>query len=191
MNQNPARTLFTWIFLAAFVFAPAHGLGQQFQPTDYIPSSAIAAIDCKPKDAIAQPSMEIIPHELIKVFGEQEFGLDLLEISRLTLVVDQLTEMELKDPPEFGVIVRFETPQTLAEKFTEEFERSTLQGKTLYQQRKGSILILDDKTILLGSSAFIPKMLSARGAKSPLISLIQASKPTDHLNTYLVMEPVR
>ncbi len=83
---------------------------------DYIPSSAFAIVDVKAKSALAQPSMELVPRELIQVFGEKELGINLLEVKQVTWVMDQIIDPDMADPPDFGVLVQFDSPQTLSDK---------------------------------------------------------------------------
>ncbi len=189
MNRILSRSIAV-LLVASSIFAVQTQLlhGQQSQ---FIPSSAFAAFDCKPKEAFSQPSMEIMPRELIKVFGEQELGVDLLEITRATFLVGEIKDEEMNEPPEFGAIVRFATPQTLGKKITDDFEKTTIDGRTAYEEDEVSILLYDEKTILFGSNEFLGKMLSAEGASSPLIAMMSEAKSSDHINVYVVMEPIR
>ena len=142
---------------------------------DYIPSSAFAMVDVKPKSALAQPSMELLPRELIKVFGEKELGINLLELKRVTFVMDQITEPDMADPPEFGVLVQFDSPQTLSGKALDKLEASTFEGRKSFvlDREKASLVIMDEKTMMLGMDSFLKKMLNARGASSPLLTRLK------------------
>ncbi len=189
MNRIQLRSI-VMLLVASSIFAGQTQLldGQQSQ---FIPSSAFAAFDCKPKEAFSQPSMEIMPRELIKVFGEQELGVDLLEITRATFLVGEIRDEEMNEPPEFGAIVRFATPQTLGKKITDDFEKTTIDGRMAYEKDEVSILLYDEKTILFGSNEFLGKMLSSEGASSPLIGMMSEAKSSDHMNVYVVMKPIR
>ncbi len=136
---------------------------------DCIPSSAFALVDVKPKSALAQPSMKLLPTELIKVFGEKELGINLLELKQVTLVIDQIVDPNMADPPDFGVLVQFDSPQTLSGKVLEKMQASTFEGHPSYvlQPEKASLIVIDEKTMMLGSDSFLKKMLNARALPVP------------------------
>jgi type II secretory pathway pseudopilin PulG len=160
---------------------------------DYIPSSAFALVDIKPKSALAQPSMNLVPTELIKVFGEKELGVNLLEIGQVTFVMDQIIDPDRAEPPDFGVRIQFDSPQTLSEKVLGKMEASTLEGRKSYVvgREQVSLVIVDEKTLMLGTDNFLKKMLNARGASSPLLTRLKAASPDDHLNLIVMVEPIR
>lgn len=160
---------------------------------DYIPSSAFAIVDVKPKSALAQPSMELAPRELIRVFGEKELGVNLLELKRVTLVVDQIIDPNRAGPPDFGVFVQFDSPQTLAGKVVGNLTEATFEGHKSYvlEPEKASLVIMDERTLMLGTDSFLKKMLNARGASSPLLTRLKKTVPDDHLNLIVMVEPVR
>ncbi len=161
---------------------------------DYIPSSAFALLDVKPKSALDQPSMDLVPRELIKVFGEKELGINLLEVRRVTLVMDQILNPDGVDPPEFGVLVQFDSPQTLSGKALGKLKESTFEGRQSYvldPREKASLVIMDERTLMLGVDSFLKKMLNARGASSPLLTRLKKASPEDHLNLIVMVEPVR
>lgn len=182
------------ILFTAVVFSSNAVVAQQPEVTDYIPSSAFAAIDIKPKSMFQQPAMELIPHEIIKVFGEKELGLDLLEITRATVLLGEIDKENPGNPPEAGAIITFATPQTLAEKVVSRMVEGDPSGTNkFFTTADGSVVLtlVGDKTFIVGRSDFVRKMFSAKGADSRLIRLMNQADPADHINVYAVMEPVR
>ncbi len=52
---------------------------------------------------------------------------------------------------------------------------STLEGRKSYvlEPEKASLIVMDEKTLMLGTDSFLKKMLNARGASSPLLSRLK------------------
>ncbi len=191
MIFNGFNPLFV-LLVALFAFqnaAPAQ------DAVEYVPSSAFMAIDARPKAAMAQPSMELLPKELIRVFGQKELGIDLLEVTRLTALVEEISDPQMSSPPGFGVVIHFASPQKLSEQFLEQFERTTFETYPAYRLPEGEItpvlVLKDEKTMILGADTFVKKMLNARGASSKLITQMKSAPASDHLNAYLMVEPIR
>ncbi len=172
------------------------------QSQSFVPSSAFAAFSVKPKSALAQPAMELIPRELIQVFGQQEMGLDLLEITNITSLVDGNISKE--EPPKAAAIIRFDSPQKLSPKILDQFVRQELSdGMTFYGQgdfegrddprldSEPGLVIVDEQTMIFGSRGMVKKMLNSKGARSPLISHLASVPESDHLNLFFTVEPVR
>ena len=155
----------------------------------------MGAFFAKPQSALAQPGMEFVPHEVITAFGQQELGFDPCQIEQVMLLVD--TFDDLKDPPNFGLMVRFAGPQELPESLMEKMQlgnRGELNGNTIYRGESdfGEALYRhDERTYILGSETFINKMLSAKGAESRLIQQVGQAPPNGHMDLYVTMEPIR
>lgn len=135
-----------------------------------------------------------MPREIIKVFGERELGVDLLDVTRIIGMVGEIKDPEMNEPPELGLLVQFGSPQTLSEKLLANMEEAQpAGGKKAYTVADGEILFVqfDEKTFMLGTNDFVKKMMSSKGASSTLITMMKSAPPTDHLNVYMQMEPVR
>ncbi len=168
---------------------PASIMAQTLE-TDSIPSSAVGAIFIKPKEMFAQPSMELIPHEIITAYGVQELGFDPMEITRLSMVVDSFED--LREPPGFAIVLEFDSPQTLSEKLTERLEEGEREGRPLYSTgERGVVYLPDDQTIIFAMESFLDDMQSSAGTDGPLTSLIESTGSSAEIQVYFVLEPVR
>ncbi len=99
----------------------------------------------------------------------------------------------MADPPDFGVLVQFDSPQTLSDKVLGQLRESTLEGRESYvlEPEKASLIVIDEKTLMLGTDSFLKKMLNARGISSPLLSRLKQTESEDHLNLIVMVEPIR
>lgn len=161
---------------------------------EMIPSSAMAAVFLKPKNVLAQPGMELVPHEIITAFGKKELGFDPCEITNIMFLVDSFSDTD--QPPEFGLLVEFDSPQQAPAELIQKMgmfdERS--DGKTIYRGTSGLgevLMQLNEKTFAFGVESFLKKMQSAKGAKSNLLDQINQSQPSGHFDAYVTIEPVR
>lgn len=163
-----------------------------FKDTDLIPSSAIVAVFVDVEAFLNDPSMELMPREMLTALGKREMGVDPCEINSVMMLVDNVTDD--RQPPGFAVTVRFDSKQTLKEDILARAEQSELRGKPLYKTGRNEpvVYLPNDKTIVIGMEPFIEKMLEAKGAKSGLIDLVTASAgEKDHVNAFVNVEPIR
>jgi hypothetical protein len=179
------------VFLILAVCWPTTTAFSQTGKRDFIPSSAMAAVFLKPQDALAQPSMELVPREIISAFGKQELGFDPLEITDATLLIDSFSDLD--EPPGFALVLQFASPQRLSEKIIGNLEKGELNGKPVYRSdRRAPVFYLpNERTLFIGMEPMIVKMQSAAGASSELISLIGQNESPAHLQLLMVMEPIR
>ncbi len=164
-----------------------------FEDAKLIPSSAIAAVFIHPKAILEDPSMDLMPRELLSAIGKRELGVDPCQIDSAMLLLDNI--INDREPPGFAVTIRFLSEQKLDDKVLANAERSDLRGQPMYSFRGSNepvVYLLDDKTIVFGMETFIKKMLSAKGATSGLINLVnQSGDEKDHVNAFLNVEPIR
>ena len=190
------KSLLTILFatIVATTLTPAEAQEATFKDTKLIPSSAIAAVFLNPKALLDDPTMELMPRELLSALGKKEIGVDPCEIETAMVLMDNVDD-DPGRPPGFSVTIRFSSEQTLNDNILERAEKDELRGKPIY--RTGSeyepvIYLPNNKTIVFGMESFINKMLSAKGAKSGLIDLVNNSQgDKDHVNVFLNVEPVR
>ena len=159
-----------------------------------IPSSAVAAVYLSPKEIIEDPTMDLMPRELLTAFGEQYLGVDPCQIVSVMLLVDNITDKQR--PPGFAVTIRFDSPQELKDEVLAKAKESELRNKPLYAFGRGDdepvLYLPNGKTFVFGTESFIKKMMSAKGATSGLIDLVKNSAgEEDHFNAFLNVEPVR
>jgi type II secretory pathway pseudopilin PulG len=162
----------------------------------FIPSNAIGALIARPKSALAQPALELVPHELIKVFGDQELGLDLLEIAELLVVMDEITDETMQTPPDMGLVVRFEKPQTLKTQITDDMVPRTISGRSAYfdRQQEFGIVLADEKTLVFGASNFLETLLSSQPSNATqgrLQKSFDQMASEDHMMVVFHVEAVR
>lgn len=190
------KSLLTILFatIVATTLTPAEAQQAAFKDTKLIPSSAIAAVFLHPKAILEDPTMELMPRELLSALGKRELGIDPCEIESAMVLMDNVGDDQR--PPGFSVTIRFSSEQTLSDNILERTEKDELRGKPIY--RTGSseyepvIYLPNDKTIVFGMESFIKKMLSAKNAKSGLIELVNNSQgDKDHVNAFLNVEPIR
>ncbi len=187
-----------WPILVVGILALGHfsglasNLSAQDDPAiDYVPGSAFAMVTAKPKAILALPGMDLLPIEVIKVFGSKELGLDLLELERVIVIVDPFEE-DQRDPPEAGAIFRFATPQKLGGRMTADLEPVTINGREGFELGPdGAVLSIDEKTIIVGTGAYLKRMVNAKGASSDLISALKAERESDNVTAFVAIDPIR
>ena len=180
------------ILVAVCFVAPNICLAQgSFDETKLIPSSATAAIFANPKALLAEPSMELIPREIITVLGKKELGFDPCEINKVMVLLDTFEDQ--RQPPGFALVVAFDSPQGLSQKFTQYMEEGELDGKKIFRggAEEPAVFRPNDKTIVFGMEPFIKKMMAAKGAESKLINLVKSRKNDAHVSAFLTLEPIR
>ena len=163
-----------------------------YKDSNLIPSSAIAAVFIHPKAILEDPTMDLMPREMLTALGKRELGVDPCKISSAMILVDNIEDN--REPPGFAITIRFDDEQKLNDKVLERMDQSELKGKPLYAMGPNEpvVYLPNKKTIVFGMESFIEKMLSAKGAKSGLIELVNgAGNDKDHVNAFLNVEPVR
>ena len=141
---------------------------------DNIPSSTMAAVFLKPKDAFAQSSLELFPREIASAYGRQYLGLDPMEIKAVTLLIDRFENLE--QPPGFAIIVEFDSPVTLSEQILGSMEVTEINGQRGWRipnDPTSPVLTQpNERRLVFGMASFVEKMRNASGADSKLISLV-------------------
>jgi hypothetical protein len=170
--------------------APARA---QLPDRDLIPESAFAAVMVQFQDAMHQPSMELVPREIISVAGREQLGIDPMEIVTVTFLVDSFETMQ--QPPGFAAIVRFENPPVLTEQLIGPgVEPEQLNGKPIYRfggPDKPVLYLHEPQTLIVGMEPFIGKMIAASGVSSDLTSLVDAHDEPQHIQIFVAVGPMR
>ena len=174
------------LLMPTFLLGTVHS---QDSAKNYIPASAMMAVVARPSAALAHPSFELFPREIVSAMVPKEFGFDPCLMTRLTLAVDTLEGPG--QPPMFGAVMEFEVPQKIGGKLIETMDKHQLGAFPAYTDGWNTIAQLDEKTIAFGNEQFLVKMFNAQGAKSELISLIENDLQNNHLGVFMVMEPIR
>lgn len=161
----------------------------------FIPSQAVAALVAYPKRALEAPGTELYPREVISAAGLQSLGLDPLDVEQLVAFVEAPSE---PGPPPFGVVLRMAKPQDrqkLLPMLLEGATAATLQnGKPFLRAAQPflpSVMLPNDRTIVIAPEATLEKMTAAAAYDSPLLKLLRAA-PTDRQLLFIAtLDPIR
>ncbi len=182
-----------WPLLVVGLFIAIVNLRATTRPAKTGPTSVFATLVAKPKAVLAQPAYELIPHELIKIFGTKELGLELLEISRITVLVDEIVDPSMEKPPGLALIVEFDTPQKLGDPITSQMMPMTIAGKEAFSFPRDdvAILMLNEKTLLGGTTKFLGCMLSDEARDNAIIDKLKSAPQDDHVNIVIQIDSIR
>ncbi len=172
---------------------PSSTFAQQQDLQKLVPTSVFATMVAKPKAVLAQPAYELIPHELIKIFGTKEMGLELLEISRVTVLVDEIVDSSMEKPPGLALIVEFDTPQKLGNPIISKMTPTTIAGKEAFAfpQDDVAMLMLNDKTLLGGTNSFLERILSDEARDNAIFDKLKSAPQDDHVNIVIQIDSIR
>ena len=160
--------------------------------TDFVPASTMMALSAKTRQILSRPGMELMPTELIEVFGQKELGVDLMKMEEVLFLLDPPTDMEMNEPPGFGLLIRFSEPQKLGGRLAGELKKMTFLGKPGYQVEEVQILKFDEQTFCVSASRpFMSKMLGARRSDSKIKKELVSMGAKDDISFQMVLEPVR
>lgn len=149
-------------------------LGGNKPNAEFVPESAFAAGMLFPKSVMGDEKFELIPHEIITAWGQQEFGFDPMMIDRATFVVKTPQSLDGNDF-QWAAALRFEEIEGLSDKLSDAMNGKKIGGKTLYSKGRGpSFLVHDDSTILVGEEDYLEDLLNADGS-GDLAKLVKAS----------------
>ncbi len=159
----------------------------------FVPPSAFVVIKARPQSMLSQPAFELFPHELLKVFGEQELGLELHEITELLVVVDEIRDPSMTDPPDVGVVLKFAKPQQLGSKITDHLRPIMLADQQVYSDPRGefALTLLGDQTTLVGGTVRVLEVILKEQPTGELAKLLAESPAEDHLNVIVHFESIR
>jgi hypothetical protein len=160
--------------------------------TRYITESAVLVAIATPEKAMLEPALEMLPREIFSVLSEDELGFDVTKMKKFLAVVEKPISME--NPPGFGIVMEFGEAQSVSDNLTRGMQKGTLQGKVYYRpQGEGQpgILVVDEKTIMIGLQPTLESMLRSSGAKSKLIELVARKNTGDHIQIFADIEALR
>lgn len=189
-----------WILAAVMITAPAawavaqnpterggamqtrsHGQSGQPVPLDLTccTDRAFAALVLHPRRVLTDPTMELLPIEVMTAAGIQKLGIDPVEIEKLQAFI----EPPMAGPPSFAVVVRFAKPfqmDQLNPQLREHTMPGTVSGKEYLQSQHPvlpSFLMLDDSTLVVASDEMLQRIVAGRAADatSPLLKQLEAA----------------
>jgi hypothetical protein len=158
----------------------------------YIPANACAAAVVDPQRALARKDLELLPREIMAAAGEKELGFDPTQIRRFIGFV--VAGETLREPPQFGMILRFDARPKLSEQLVRGTTKGTLEGRPYFKaddEQLPSFYMPDANTLLIAPDPVMQKMVKAKDVQSPLVKLLAASPPGDTATAYVAVEQIK
>ncbi len=156
----------------------------------HVPDSAVVAVLAWPSEVLGQSGMELLPHEIITAWGEQEFGMDPMKIEMLLALVDQ---PDLQAQPGWGCLVRFSDTMIPGGNLIQPRSQQSFEGLTSYQIAPGMRMVAVDRSnYLVGEDTFLKKMLTpSRNAAGTLAKLLNGELDKGSLHAWVDIAAVR
>ena len=144
----------------------------------YIPDTAMAAAVVAPERILSAAALQLYPIEVLEALSTQHLGVNVKDVDQIVAV----TQLSQEAPvPQVGAIIRLSKPHQLAALLP------TLKAEGLVTEKKidgfhflnvnaglpVSLTMPDEKTLLVGTGDFLPRMLAAKNANSPLLKLLK------------------
>jgi hypothetical protein len=158
----------------------------------YIPAEAVSAIVAHPQAVLSGPDAEWIPVEVITAQGMKEFAVDPLKIREAVVLFASPAQ---GTEPDVAGILRFSEAYSKAAVTSKLVGlEKAVDGKSvvvLPGPRETWLYLPDDKTIVIGMAPLVAKMLAAKEAESPLISLLKTVDVSSQLTAVFSVDAVR
>ncbi|HVS37607.1 MAG TPA: hypothetical protein VMS17_18740 [Gemmataceae bacterium] len=164
---------------------------------DYLADSFTGVVAAHPKRLLASQTLAALPQrEMFQSLAV--LGLDPRQAEDLLLYLDPLPGGNMLFS--FGGVVRFAAPVGGKDKLLALFPGATeakYQNQTYYRlnsQLAGAawaVFLIDDRTAAAAPEPTLKKMLSAKGAKGPLLDRVQKASFGDDLTAIVAVEPMR
>ena len=154
----------------------------------YIPKSAVAAAVMFPQAIGANPKAELFPREIVTAWGQSTLGVDPMSIASIVILLDQPSKAA---PPQWGAVIRFAAPMSLAPR---EAEKITFEDKPAFRlpgMRDFILVAADDRTVLLGPEAYLSLMLAAEKTDSDLIRMIAKESSPNRIVALVDVKAIR
>ncbi len=185
--------------LLTFVFSllalPLSALSQDASDrTSFIPEDAFAIVFADPYQLTEDPQLSAFPREVLTSVSVDAIGIDLVAAQSLKAFINLPSPTQ--SAPHWGMVLRFEQPQTLQGSYLAACEKQELKGLPFFVNRgrdnPPSLLLYDERTLLIGDAATIPRMISLPGTPGPLSELIQKQEAVDaHLQIIVAWNMIR
>lgn len=159
----------------------------------YVPPQAIAVINLHPRAFFSQRALRLMPLELIRASGQQQFGVDPLQIQQIKVVIEGVGPMG----PMLGAVVQMAEPaviESLQTEFVDDEPLATIDEKVFHavDGPPGMLFhLVDPQTALIGMQEPLTHMLQANGEEPPVAPLLDQVEGSDHLVAILAIEPIR
>ena len=162
----------------------------------YITPNAVLAAVAHPRRVLTAPEMEFLPLEIISAAGLKELGLDPVQLEEVLAIA---VVKDTKQPPQFGLVLRFAEPLRqggLLPELVRHTTRAEINGKG-YRKAAGpedfSLMRADPRTILIAHDELLGKMLAnvANPQPGPAAKLLGQMSGSSDLAAVVALDPVR
>ncbi len=179
---------FLWL-IAGASFAPAQEQGEL--NLAHIPEEAFAAVVIRPQKLLADPSLKLMPIEVIKAGGKQALGVNLLDVES---AIGFMMPPAPGTPPDWGIVLHFSKPQSLAGTVLDATIPSSVNKIEYFAGRNPSdpsFCLYQEKTLLISPEPMLKSMLVLMPGESQLRTLLAAAKTDADVTAIAAIEPVR
>lgn len=147
----------------------------------FIPEDAFAIVFADPRQLTEDPQLSAFPREVLTAVSVDAIGIDLAAAQSLKAFIN--LPGPTQPAPYWGMVLRFEQPQTLQGSYLTACEKQELKGRPFFVNRGRDnppcLFLYDDRTLLIGDAATVPRMLSRPGTPGPLSELVQKQETVD------------
>ncbi len=157
----------------------------------HIPDIAVAAVVIHPKKLLAEPSLELMPVEVIQAGGEQAFGINPLEIEQ---GIGFIGPVFPGAAPEWGFVLHFSKPQELGGVILDMMQPADHKGTEFLSspnRMEPSVCLVNKTTLLLAPEATLRTMIDIKQGKGPLRTLLSSAKVDADVTAIVAIEPIR
>lgn len=148
----------------------------------YIPDDAVAVVVARPRALLTQPSMEMMPLEVITAAGLQQTGIDPLDIEQFILVLGQPS---LNTPPDAGIIVRLAKP----------YDWKAISEKVKAAAAEFGFTaggMADPKTLVMAQPGLVESMRASDGTgDGSLLKVLRTVDDQPHVQTIVSLDAAR
>lgn len=191
MFQKQSKNLF-FRALAGFVSLWLLHAAARAQEVKYLPDKASIAVQLRPRAALAEPSMFMVPKEVLEVFGRKELGLNLLELDRLLFVVGEIESLSSPEPPGFALVAEFSQPQTPGGRLMEDFPAAEEAGGKVWRLNPFmQIRQLNPQTLVVGKPDFLEEVIQGGAQPGVVGEGLLAAAEKEHLTLVVDMAALR
>jgi prepilin-type processing-associated H-X9-DG protein len=163
---------------------------------NYLPDEAVIAVAAHPRAMLTVPELSLLPLEVMSAMGKKEWGIDPLDVEEIVMH-SSAPDAAGGPPSSLGMIIRFNKPHsldTILPQLRQNTEAAELDGKPYLKATDPfapNLMMLDDRTLLIGVADGLPAMLKAKKADTPLRQLFAKTKADNQMVAFVSIEAVR
>lgn len=204
MSTNPPVVFRSWslfkslvvhvavVAMATVAFAQGDTSGEKV--VALTPNETVASITAWPKQISSHQRLSLMPWEVLRAAGLEQFGIDPLQIER----VDVLVGMPGLAGPQVGAIFQLSQDLQLEDLHTGTLELDpngpTTEGEfTWWPHRSGEFGLhqVDARTLLAGTSVFLKQMATTRQTPGKVAALLGAVKRNQDVSAIVSVDMLR